>query len=114
MSYLYDMKKSLASNLMYMNAGDNIQGVAGSPVSWEHFFHSLMLYHENLRRDLPNPDATQYRHPPLRGITQRELDGLTSFLQLLNTIITWVSHKESWVGFGAYIHDQGQVQWASC
>ncbi|KAM3870428.1 nuclear pore complex protein Nup205 isoform 2-T2 [Diretmus argenteus] len=69
--------------------GDNIQGVAGSPVSWEHFFHSLMLYHENLRRDLPNPDAAQYRHPPLRGITQRELDGLTSFLQLLTAIITW-------------------------
>ncbi|XP_061677386.1 nuclear pore complex protein Nup205 isoform X2 [Syngnathoides biaculeatus] len=69
--------------------GDNIQGVAGSPVSWEHFFHSLMLYHENLRRDLPNPDAAHYRHPPLRGITQRELEGLTSFLQLLTTIITW-------------------------
>ncbi|XP_061773938.1 nuclear pore complex protein Nup205 isoform X1 [Nerophis ophidion] len=68
---------------------DNLQGVSGSPVSWEHFFHSLMLYHENLRRDLPNPDATQYRHPPLRGITQRELEGLTSFLQLLTTIITW-------------------------
>ncbi|XP_075995887.1 nuclear pore complex protein Nup205 [Genypterus blacodes] len=68
---------------------DNIQGVSGSPVSWEHFFHSLMLYHENLRRDLPNPDAAHYRHPPLRGITQRELDGLTSFLQLLTTIITW-------------------------
>lgn len=50
-----------------------------------------MLYHENLRRDLPNPDAAHYRHPPLRGITQRELDGLTSFLQLLTTIITWVS-----------------------
>ncbi|XP_071371563.1 nuclear pore complex protein Nup205 isoform X1 [Centroberyx affinis] len=69
--------------------GDNIQGVAGNPVSWEHFFHSLMLYHENLRRDLPNPDAAHYRHPPLRGITQRELDGLTSFLQLLTTIVTW-------------------------
>ncbi|XP_074533246.1 nuclear pore complex protein Nup205 isoform X2 [Halichoeres trimaculatus] len=68
---------------------DNIQGVSGSPVSWEHFFHSLMLYHENLRRDFPNPDNAQYRHPPLRGITQRELDGLTSFLQLLTTIITW-------------------------
>nr|XP_020458623.1 nuclear pore complex protein Nup205 [Monopterus albus] len=68
---------------------DNIQGVSGSPVSWEHFFHSLMLYHENLRRDLPNPDASHYRHPPLRGITQRELEGLTSFLQLLTTIITW-------------------------
>uniref|UniRef100_A0A8C4NPY6 Nucleoporin 205 n=1 Tax=Dicentrarchus labrax TaxID=13489 RepID=A0A8C4NPY6_DICLA len=64
-------------------------GVSGSPVSWEHFFHSLMLYHENLRRDFPNPDAAQYRHPPLRGITQRELDGLTSFFQLLTTIITW-------------------------
>lgn len=49
-----------------------------------------MLYHENLRRDLPNPDAAHYRHPPLRGITQRELEGLTSFLQLLTTIITWV------------------------
>ncbi|XP_019749608.1 nuclear pore complex protein Nup205 [Hippocampus comes] len=69
--------------------GDNIQGVTGCPVSWEHFFHSLMLYHENLRRDLPNPDAVHYRHPPLRGITQRELEGLTSFLQLLTTIITW-------------------------
>uniref|UniRef100_A0A8C7Q6I7 Nucleoporin 205 n=1 Tax=Oncorhynchus mykiss TaxID=8022 RepID=A0A8C7Q6I7_ONCMY len=68
--------------------GDNMQ-VTGSPVSWEHFFHSLMLYHENLRRDLPNADATHYRLPPIRGITQRELDGLTSFLQLLCTIITW-------------------------
>uniref|UniRef100_H3C417 Nucleoporin 205 n=1 Tax=Tetraodon nigroviridis TaxID=99883 RepID=H3C417_TETNG len=68
---------------------DNIQGVSGSPVSWEHFFHSLMLYHENLRRDIPNPDATQYRHPPLRGITHREQEGLTSFLQLLTTIVTW-------------------------
>ncbi|XP_068459501.1 nuclear pore complex protein Nup205 [Clinocottus analis] len=68
---------------------DNLQGVSGSPVSWEHFFHSLMLYHENLRRDFPNPDASQYRHPSLRGITQRELEGLTSFLQLLTTIITW-------------------------
>uniref|UniRef100_A0A671UBH3 Nucleoporin 205 n=1 Tax=Sparus aurata TaxID=8175 RepID=A0A671UBH3_SPAAU len=68
---------------------DNIQGVSGSPVSWEHFFHSLMLYHENLRRDFPNPDAAQYRHPPIRGITQREMEGLTSFFQLLTTIITW-------------------------
>ncbi|XP_033824153.1 nuclear pore complex protein Nup205 isoform X1 [Periophthalmus magnuspinnatus] len=68
---------------------DNIQGVSGSPVSWEHFFHSLMLYHENLRRDLPNPDAAHYRHPPIRGITQRELEGLTAFLQLLTNIITW-------------------------
>ncbi|KAJ8002888.1 hypothetical protein DPEC_G00163630 [Dallia pectoralis] len=68
--------------------GENVQ-MAGSPVSWEHFFHSLMLYHENLRRDLPNTDTTHYRLPPIRGITQRELDGLTSFLQLLCTIITW-------------------------
>uniref|UniRef100_A0A8C5ESB0 Nucleoporin 205 n=1 Tax=Gouania willdenowi TaxID=441366 RepID=A0A8C5ESB0_GOUWI len=68
---------------------DNIQGVSGNPVSWEHFFHSLMLYHENLRRDLPNLDAAHYRHMHLRGITQRELDGLTSFLQLLTTIISW-------------------------
>ncbi|XP_035982681.1 nuclear pore complex protein Nup205 [Fundulus heteroclitus] len=68
---------------------DNIQGASGSPVSWEHFFHSLMLYHENLRRDLPNPDSAHYRHPPLRGITQRELEGLTAFLQLLTSIITW-------------------------
>ncbi|XP_069561419.1 nuclear pore complex protein Nup205 [Brachyistius frenatus] len=68
---------------------DNIQGVSGVPVSWEHFFHSLMLYHENLRRDFPNPDAAHYRHPPLRGITQRELEGLTSLLQLLTAIITW-------------------------
>ncbi|KAJ3596682.1 hypothetical protein NHX12_003086 [Muraenolepis orangiensis] len=70
--------------------GDNIQGVACSPVSWEHFFHSLMLYHENLRRDMPNPDTiTHFRPPPTRGITQREMDGLTSLLQLLTTIITW-------------------------
>lgn len=79
---------------MSFNAGDNIQGVTGCPVSWEHFFHSLMLYHENLRRDLPNPDAVHYRHPPLRGITQRELEGLTSFFQLLTTIITWVCLSE--------------------
>ncbi|KAI1888548.1 hypothetical protein AGOR_G00186300 [Albula goreensis] len=69
---------------------ENLQGAAASsPVSWEHFFQSLMLYHENLRRDLPSADTAQYRHPPLRGITQRELDGLTSFLQLLTTIVTW-------------------------
>ncbi|KAJ8391053.1 hypothetical protein AAFF_G00096740 [Aldrovandia affinis] len=50
---------------------ENLQGTAASnPVSWEHFFQSLMLYHENLRRD-------------------RELDGLTTFLQLLTTIVTW-------------------------
>uniref|UniRef100_A0A673G8I8 Nucleoporin 205 n=1 Tax=Sinocyclocheilus rhinocerous TaxID=307959 RepID=A0A673G8I8_9TELE len=64
-------------------------GISGSVVSWEHFFHSLMLYHENLRRDVPSADSMQYRHPPIRGITQRELDGLTAFLQLLTTIITW-------------------------
>uniref|UniRef100_A0A672LR93 Nuclear pore complex protein Nup205-like n=1 Tax=Sinocyclocheilus grahami TaxID=75366 RepID=A0A672LR93_SINGR len=63
--------------------------VSGSVVSWEHFFHSLMLYHENLRRDVPSADSMQYRHPPIRGITQRELEGLTAFLQLLTTIITW-------------------------
>ncbi|KAJ8269075.1 hypothetical protein COCON_G00116820 [Conger conger] len=69
---------------------ENLQGAAASsPVSWEHFFQSLMLYHENLRRDLPSADTSQYRHPPLRGITQRELDGLTAFLQLLTTIVTW-------------------------
>lgn len=77
-------------NIMRCFAGDNIQGVSGNPVSWEHLFHSLMLYHENLRRDIPNPDATQFRHPPIRGITQRELEGLASFLQLLTAIITWV------------------------
>ncbi|XP_006633765.1 nuclear pore complex protein Nup205 [Lepisosteus oculatus] len=68
---------------------ENIQAAVGSPVSWEHFFHSLMLYHQNLRRDLPSADASQYRHLALRGITQRELDGLTVFLQLITTIITW-------------------------
>lgn len=83
-------------NCAYIYAGDNIQGVAGSPVSWEHFFHSLMLYHENLRRDLPNPDTSHYRHPPLRGITQRELEGLTAFLQLLTTIVTWVRCSVVW------------------
>ncbi|KAL1257028.1 hypothetical protein QQF64_012573 [Cirrhinus molitorella] len=70
--------------------GENRQaGVSGSLVSWEHFFHSLMMYHENLRRDVPSADSMQYRHPPIRGITQRELEGLTAFLQLLTTIITW-------------------------
>uniref|UniRef100_A0A8C1JU32 Nucleoporin 205 n=1 Tax=Cyprinus carpio TaxID=7962 RepID=A0A8C1JU32_CYPCA len=64
-------------------------GMSGSVVSWEHFFHSLMLYHENLRRDVPSADSMQYRHPPIRDITQRELEGLTAFLQLLTTIITW-------------------------
>lgn len=82
--------RNIKSTVMALFLGDNIQGVSGSPVSWEHFFHSLMLYHENLRRDIPNPDATQYRHPPLRGITHREQEGLTSFLQLLTTIVTWV------------------------
>ncbi|XP_053478778.1 nuclear pore complex protein Nup205 [Ictalurus furcatus] len=70
--------------------GEKLQGgVSGCPVSWEHLFHSLMLYHENLRRDVPSADFTQYRHPPIRGITQRELEGLTAFLQLLTTITTW-------------------------
>ncbi|XP_027698133.1 nuclear pore complex protein Nup205 isoform X1 [Vombatus ursinus] len=68
---------------------ENIQGAGGSPVSWEHFFHSLMLYHEHLRKDLPSADSVQYRHLPLRGITQKEQDGLIAFLQLTTTIITW-------------------------
>ncbi|XP_039625995.1 nuclear pore complex protein Nup205 isoform X3 [Polypterus senegalus] len=68
---------------------ENIQSVGSSPVSWEHFFHSLMLYHENLRRDLPSADTSQYRHLSLRGITQRELDGLIGFLQLTSTIVKW-------------------------
>uniref|UniRef100_A0A8C9W8T5 Nucleoporin 205 n=1 Tax=Scleropages formosus TaxID=113540 RepID=A0A8C9W8T5_SCLFO len=73
-----------------LKVNGNLQGaVTSSPVSWEHFFHSLMLYHENLRRDLPSADSSHYRHPPLRGITQRELDGLSAFLQLLTTIVTW-------------------------
>uniref|UniRef100_A0A8C4MCI4 Nucleoporin 205 n=1 Tax=Equus asinus asinus TaxID=83772 RepID=A0A8C4MCI4_EQUAS len=68
---------------------ENIQGAGGSPVSWEHFFHSLMLYHEHLRKDLPSADSVQYRHLPSRGITQKEQDGLIAFLQLTSTIITW-------------------------
>uniref|UniRef100_UPI00398EB3E1 nuclear pore complex protein Nup205 isoform X2 n=1 Tax=Pristiophorus japonicus TaxID=55135 RepID=UPI00398EB3E1 len=68
---------------------ENIQVVGGNPVSWEHFFQSLMLYHEHLRRDLPSTDAIQYRHMPLRGITQREMDGLIAFLQLTGTIVKW-------------------------
>ncbi|XP_038608368.1 nuclear pore complex protein Nup205 isoform X2 [Tachyglossus aculeatus] len=68
---------------------ENIQGASGSPVSWEHFFHSLMLYHEHLRKDLPSADSVQYRHLPLRGITQKEQDGLIAFLQLTTSIITW-------------------------
>ncbi|MEJ1280778.1 nucleoporin 205 [Cricetulus griseus] len=68
---------------------ENIQGAGGSPVSWEHFFHSLLLYHEHLRKDLPSADSVQYRHLPSRGITQKEQDGLIAFLQLTSTIITW-------------------------
>ncbi|KFP41317.1 Nuclear pore complex protein Nup205, partial [Chlamydotis macqueenii] len=68
---------------------ENIQGVGGSPVSWEHFFHSLMLYHEHLRKDLPSADSVQYRHLPLRGITQKEQDGLIAFLQLTTVIVNW-------------------------
>ncbi|EPQ04244.1 Nuclear pore complex protein Nup205 [Myotis brandtii] len=68
---------------------ENIQGTGGSPVSWEHFFHSLMLYHEHLRKDLPSADSVHYRHLPSRGITQKEQDGLIAFLQLTSTIITW-------------------------
>ncbi|NWR34985.1 NU205 protein, partial [Oxyruncus cristatus] len=70
---------------------ENIQGAGGSPVSWEHFFHSLMLYHEHLRKDLPSADSVQYRHLPLRGITQKEQDGLIAFLQLTTVIVNWVS-----------------------
>ncbi|XP_078424660.1 nuclear pore complex protein Nup205 [Cetorhinus maximus] len=68
---------------------ENIQVVGGNPVSWEHFFHSLMLYHEHLRRDMPSTDTIQYRHMPLRGITQREMDGLIAFLELTGTIVKW-------------------------
>jgi len=71
---------------------ENIQGAGGSPVSWEHFFHSLMLYHEHLRKDLPSADSVQYRHLPLRGITQKEQDGLIAFLQLTTVIVNWVSN----------------------
>ncbi|KAL7982496.1 hypothetical protein Chor_010094, partial [Crotalus horridus] len=69
---------------------ENIQGAGGSPVSWEHFFHSLMLYHEHLRKDLPSAESIQYRHLPLRGITQKEQDGLIAFLQLTKTIVKWI------------------------
>ncbi|TFK03385.1 Nuclear pore complex protein Nup205 [Platysternon megacephalum] len=68
---------------------ENIQGTGGSPVSWEHFFRSLMLYHDHLRKDLPSADSVQYRPLPLRGITQKEQDGLISFLQLTTTIVKW-------------------------
>lgn len=95
--YPYVVKHCVLCLLIYIFAcgvvGENRQtGVSGSLVSWEHFFHSLMLYHENMRRDAPSVDSTQYRHLPIRGITQRELEGLTAFLQLLTTIITWVFH----------------------
>ncbi|XP_069084056.1 nuclear pore complex protein Nup205 [Pleurodeles waltl] len=69
--------------------GENMQAAGGNPVSWEHFFHSLMLYHEHLRRDMPSTDVMHQRHLPLRGITQREQDGLMAFLQLTTTIINW-------------------------
>ncbi|XP_075066511.1 nuclear pore complex protein Nup205 isoform X3 [Mixophyes fleayi] len=68
---------------------ENLQAAGGSPVSWEHFFHSLMLYNEQLRRDLPSTDSIHHRHPPLRGITQREMDGLIAYLQLTSTVIEW-------------------------
>ncbi|XP_078527802.1 nuclear pore complex protein Nup205 isoform X2 [Lissotriton helveticus] len=68
---------------------ENMQAAGGNPVSWEHFFHSLMLYHEHLRRDMPSTDVMHQRHLPLRGITQREQDGLMAFLQLTTTIINW-------------------------
>ncbi|XP_076125635.1 nuclear pore complex protein Nup205 [Alosa pseudoharengus] len=76
-------------SLLKTNGAPHGENLQGSTVSWEHFFHSLMLYHENLRRDVPSAHAPQYRHTPIRGITQREMDGLTSFMQLLTTIITW-------------------------
>lgn len=83
---------------VFFFTGENLQGaLTGSPVSWEHFFHSLMLYHENLRRDLPSADPGHYRHPPLRGITHRELDGLSAFLQLLTTIISWVCDRQGYL-----------------
>ncbi|XP_053318181.1 nuclear pore complex protein Nup205 [Spea bombifrons] len=78
-------------SLLKANGGghDNTQAGVGSPVSWEHFFHSLMLYHEHLRRDMPSSDSIHQRHPLLRGITQHELDGLTACLQLTTIIIEW-------------------------
>uniref|UniRef100_A0A8C5QUY0 Nucleoporin 205 n=1 Tax=Leptobrachium leishanense TaxID=445787 RepID=A0A8C5QUY0_9ANUR len=69
--------------------GESVQGAGGSQVSWDHFFFSLMLYHEQLRRDLPSADTLHQRHPLFRGITQRELEGLVSFLQLTTVIIEW-------------------------
>ena len=51
-----------------------------------------MLYHEHLRKDLPSADSVQYRHLPLRGITQKEQDGLIAFLQLTTVIVNWVSN----------------------
>ncbi|XP_053575664.1 nuclear pore complex protein Nup205 [Bombina bombina] len=68
---------------------ENLQAAGGSPVSWEHFFRSLMLYHEHLRRDMPSADSIHQRHPQLRGITQRELDGLIACLQLTAKVIEW-------------------------
>ncbi|KAM9311505.1 nuclear pore complex protein Nup205 [Gastrophryne carolinensis] len=68
---------------------ENLQAAGGSPVSWDHFFHSLGLYHEHLRRDLPSPESIHQRHPPLRGITQREMDGLIACLQLTTTVVEW-------------------------
>ncbi|XP_075711967.1 nuclear pore complex protein Nup205 isoform X2 [Rhinoderma darwinii] len=72
------------------NGGSHAENLqAGSPVSWDHFFHSLMLYHEHLRKDIPSADIIHHRHPPLRGITQREMDGLLAFLHLTTTVIEW-------------------------
>nr|XP_033813775.1 nuclear pore complex protein Nup205 isoform X3 [Geotrypetes seraphini] len=68
---------------------ENMQVTGGSPVSWEHFFHSLMLYHEHLRRDMPSTDTLHQRHLPLRGIIQREQDGLIAYLHLTATVVKW-------------------------
>uniref|UniRef100_A0A8C7BTY9 Nucleoporin 205 n=1 Tax=Neovison vison TaxID=452646 RepID=A0A8C7BTY9_NEOVI len=87
--YIRRIHNLITDFLALMPMKENIQGTGGSPVSWEHFFHSLMLYHEHLRKDLPSADSVQYRHLPSRGITQKEQDGLIAFLQLTSTIITW-------------------------
>lgn len=75
-----------------------------------------MLYHEHLRKDLPSADSVQYRHLPLRGITQKEQDGLIAFLQLTTVIVNWVSNlllgflcSEAWDASGVTITSKHAV-----
>uniref|UniRef100_T1JB70 Partial AB-hydrolase lipase domain-containing protein n=1 Tax=Strigamia maritima TaxID=126957 RepID=T1JB70_STRMM len=68
-----------------------LNGTGGhcSTVGWGHFFMSFHRYYANLRQELPLISDTQHiyrQRPPMRGITPLELKGLSSVLQLIQTI----------------------------